>query len=700
MTSTSFQEFSSRATELNPSAPNLTYFGLDFETTGLNVYGLEDVLGWCVMLPGEDKVRKVRATDRNSGELQEWLKEWPFLAHNALFELMVIEAMGLEIDHVPHCSMLVSYLYEPFLKEFNLDALCQHHQTPIQKMEKPKSWDVWDDYMATYCSLDVYACDSLFKHVMQRLWTEHRKTYNLYMDLERPHQMALHRFNNTGMLISPTALDEIDDKISFQLLESHNIMADMVGTVPGETVTYSRKVQLNGPMVKGKTSDLFPKTYEDAEGEILDYVPNLPGATLVKENTKTNRWEYEAWGFIRDDGPKVGVHTVAGEKRYDRCDIETFSPTSNKHIEHALRNLYGWEPHKFTKSGQPSLTSQVLDDMGYDLSEKLVGHRKLFKAHSAFIVRYQSELENSDDGRLHPSFLHTRTLTGRLSSKNPNVQQVPSRGELGGEIRKLVVAPPGFVVVGCDCSNIEGRILAYYLAVSCGDENMANIFREGLDFHSMNASNWGLVSMFDGDAKTARAFAKLCLYAICYGAGASKVGKGDKELGQRLMDALASNCPALPELKQKVISRAKQRAGTVYDIMGRRLHYPCLDESYAWREAYKLTDVLPDMDHRQIARYLTKRSERQVFNALLQGSAASIFKATTTQVYQQLETSINSGDVEFVAPVHDELLLYVRESHKDHVLGVLEQEFSRAYLNNIVPLKGDPAVGMSWYDVH
>ena len=288
---------------------------------------------------------------------------------------------------------------------------------------------------------------------------------------------------------------------------------------------------------------------------------------------------------------------------------------------------------------------------------------------------------------------------------------MPSGGAYGHLIRSLVIAPEGNDIVGIDLSNIEGRVLAHYLAMAMGDHSMADIFANGLDFHSMNVVNWGLAPGFtyeqirdkvDATAKAARNSAKTLLYASLYGAGPEKIGQGDKKKGLALLRTLEENAPAMIALKEQVWDTCARNGGVIHDFFGRRLVYRNMVPEHAMKEAKEMIEAdeankLFSHNPKKIAKMLESRAKRQVFNSLLQGTAASVLKIITLSVFKRRDAE--GFSTRFCAPVHDELQMYSLVGETRRLKRMLEEEFSMPLLTHC-DIMGEAAHGKSWGETH
>jgi len=284
------------------------------------------------------------------------------------------------------------------------------------------------------------------------------------------------------------------------------------------------------------------------------------------------------------------------------------------------------------------------------------------------------QLLDPNDGRLHTVFNQTSTATGRLSSVNPNLQNIPVRGDLGRRIRKAFVAKsPAHVLLAADYSQIELRLMAHL----SGDTAMRKAFDEGQDIHDFTARQ---IFNLDGSAHVdgnQRRMAKSVNFGLLY--GMSDFGLAQRlEIGRTearaITEAYFARFPSVRDYIDRTIEDAR-RDGYVTTILGRRRYMPALTSSnYMLRSA----------------------AEREATNAPLQGSAADLMKLAMVKIDRRLRAS--KLDVTMLLQIHDELIFDVRREHVRDVAALVREEMTGAIALS-VPLEVTAKTGDNWYDV-
>lgn len=332
------------------------------------------------------------------------------------------------------------------------------------------------------------------------------------------------------------------------------------------------------------------------------------------------------------------------------------------------------EKAKKTKSGQYSTGEEVLEAIKHKhpIVEKILAHRALKKLISTYIDALP-KLIYPATGRIHTSFNQAVTATGRLSSSNPNLQNIPVRGDDGREIRKAFVPEPGCIFFSADYSQIELRIMAHLSA----DEHLVNDFRCGRDIHAATASRI-FHKPIEEVSRDERRKAKTANFGIIYGISAFGLAERmevSRTEAKELITNYFDTYPRVKEYMQTSVKRARE-LGYIVTEFGRRRYLPDITSRNAVVRGY---------------------AERNAVNAPIQGTAADIIKIAMVRIAQRFEAEgIQS---KMILQVHDELNFSVLPEELDHVKNIVIQEMEGAYTMS-VPLLADCGEGKNWLEAH
>ena len=347
-----------------------------------------------------------------------------------------------------------------------------------------------------------------------------------------------------------------------------------------------------------------------------------------------------------------------------------FNINSPKQLGKVLFEDLGLPVKKKTKSGY-STNAEVLESLRYDnpIVDNVLRYRALAKLNSTYCEGLLKVI--ADDGRIHSSFNQTETRTGRISSTEPNLQNIPVRTELGREMRKFFCAKDGWLLVDADYSQIELRVLAHI----SGDENMIEAFKNNDDIHAITASQVFNMPL-EMVTPLMRSRAKAVNFGIVYGIGAFSLGKdigvSMREASQYIKNYLA-HYSGVDEYMKRVVERAKLD-GYVETMFGRRRYLPELSTGKAMMRAF---------------------GERVARNMPIQGTAADIIKIAMVRVDERLKRE--NMQSRLILQVHDELIVEAPESESEKAAKILQEEMENAVALS-VPLTADAAIGKTWYD--
>lgn len=349
-----------------------------------------------------------------------------------------------------------------------------------------------------------------------------------------------------------------------------------------------------------------------------------------------------------------------------------FNIASPKQLGEVLfddRTGLGLPAKKKTKSGY-STNAEVLEELRsyHPVIEYILQYRQLTKLRSTYVDGLLKTV--AADGRIHSVFKQTETRTGRISSTEPNMQNIPVRTELGREMRKFFVADSGKILLDADYSQIELRIMAHI----CGDKNMQQAFADGTDIHTMTASQ-----VFDMPpimvTSSMRSAAKAVNFGIIYGIGAFSLSK---DIGVSVSEAdkyiksYLNNYPNVERFMNDTVEGAK-KTGFVSTMFGRRRSIPEL------RSSNKI---------------LQAAGKRIAMNTPVQGTAADIIKIAMVRVYKKLnEEKLNA---KLILQVHDELIVEADTNDADRAAQILSEEMTNA-VELSIPLVADVNKGDTWY---
>ena len=332
------------------------------------------------------------------------------------------------------------------------------------------------------------------------------------------------------------------------------------------------------------------------------------------------------------------------------------------------------EKAKKTKTGQYVTSEEVLESLRnkHEIVGKILEHRGLKKLLSTYIDALP-QLINPQTGKIHTSFNQTVTATGRLSSSNPNLQNIPIRNEDGKEIRKAFIPEEGCLFFSADYSQIELRIMAHL----SGDLNMIEAFREGNDIHAATAAKV-FKTPIENVSREQRSKAKTANFGIIYGIsvfGLAERMNVPRSEAKELIEGYFQTYPRIKSYMDESIERAREK-GYIETIFGRKRFLPDIHSHNAVVRGY---------------------AERNAINAPIQGSAADIIKVAMAKIYQRFKTEeIRS---KMILQVHDELNFSVHPDEKEKVQQIVIEEMEKAYTMQ-VPLLADCGWGNNWLEAH
>jgi DNA polymerase-1 len=407
------------------------------------------------------------------------------------------------------------------------------------------------------------------------------------------------------------------------------------------------------------------RLYHDVEVPLIPILADMERRGICLDVAYVGQLGREITGQLQ--GLEEAIHRGAGEE---------FNINSTQQLGYilfeklAVHTELGVKRLRKTKTGY-STDASVLESMAeHPLVAKVVEYRNLAKLKSTYVDALP-RLIHPMTGRIHTSFNQTVAATGRLSSSNPNLQNIPIRTELGRRMRRAFVAPPGSVLLSADYSQIELRVLAHL----SGDEGLADAFAAGEDIHRETAAR--VFDTLPAEVTTQqRSRAKAINYGLIYGMGPRRLAR---DSGISMADAEAfihryfSRFPGVKRYIDTILAAAREQGG-VRTILGR------------WRP-------IPEIAAQEGG--IRQAAERAAMNTPIQGSAADLMKIAMIKVWEALRPFGNSAHM--LLQVHDELVLEVSASVVEQVRDVVRTTMESA-LPLAVPLKVDMGIGPTWLD--
>lgn len=405
------------------------------------------------------------------------------------------------------------------------------------------------------------------------------------------------------------------------------------------------------------------QVYQDIDRPLLEVISRIERTGAKVDAHLLGQQSHELATRINE--LELAAHEAAGE---------AFNLSSPKQLQAIFFEKLELPIIKKTPKGQPSTAEPVLQELAqdYELPRLILEHRSLAKLKSTYTDKLP-QLINPSTGRIHTSYHQAVTATGRLSSSDPNLQNIPIRTSEGRRIRQAFIAPEGYKLIAADYSQIELRIMAHLSQ----DAGLLNAFAKGADVHRATAAEVFDVAL-DEVSDDQRRKAKAINFGLIYGMsafGLAKQIKVERYEAQDYIDRYFERYPGVLDYMDRVRAQAHQD-GFVETVFGRRLY-------------------LPEINARN--KMLQQAAERTAINAPMQGTAADIIKRAMLHVDDWLQAS--ELDARMIMQVHDELIVEVAEADLEAVReGLIERMMSAAELD--VPLIVEAGIGDNWDQAH
>ncbi len=410
-------------------------------------------------------------------------------------------------------------------------------------------------------------------------------------------------------------------------------------------------------------SEQLKKVYDDIEIPLIYVLSRIErnGVLLDEKMLQAQGVELEK----NIESLQQQAYAIAGE---------TFNLGSPKQLQNILFEKNNLPIIKKTPKGQPSTAEDVLQELAldYPLPKVILEYRSASKLKSTYVDKLPKQI-NQRTGRVHTSYHQAVAATGRLSSSDPNLQNIPVRSGEGRKIRKAFIAPQGFDIVAADYSQIELRIMAHL----SGDERLLDAFSKGLDVHRATAAEVFAVKAEEVTTEQRRS-AKAINFGLIYGMSAFGLAKQlgiDRSAAQTYVDLYFERYPGVKKYMDETRELAHEQ-GYVETVYGRRLYLPEINSKNAMRRQY---------------------AERTAINAPMQGTAADVIKRAMINVQGWLDSERSSTQI--IMQVHDELVFEIKHADRVAHSKIISDLMSGA-AELRVPLLVEVGHGLNWDEAH
>ena len=461
--------------------------------------------------------------------------------------------------------------------------------------------------------------------------------------------------------INPTSYEDVAGKGAKQIPFSE-VSIEVASEYASEDADISLKLYEHiEPLVQKETK--LAKLYSEIEGPLIYTLGDIERNGVLIDSEKLNEQSKELEAKILELEQKV--QKTAGE------DFNLGSP---KQLQEILYEKLGLPVIKKTPKGQPSTAESVLQELSMDfpIVQDILSYRAISKLKSTYTDKLP-KMVNSNTGRVHTSYHQAVTATGRLSSSDPNLQNIPIRSEEGRRIREAFIAPDGYKILAADYSQIELRIMAHLSR----DQGLMDAFAKGQDIHQATAAEIFSTNIDEVTANQRRS-AKAINFGLIYGMSAFGLSKQLQITRAEAQNYIEQYFDRYPQVKHYMdeTKQSAKKMGYVETVFGRRLYLADIESSNYQRRQY---------------------AERSAINAPMQGTAADLIKMAMILLHQKIKEE--SFEAKIIMQVHDELVIEVNENQSDEL-----SEITTSVMSEIskldVDLKVDADIGNNWDEAH
>lgn len=471
------------------------------------------------------------------------------------------------------------------------------------------------------------------------------------------------------------------DSLAMQYLGEQTITFESIAGKGAKQLTFNQiDLEQAGPYA-AEDADITLRLHQvlrpqlEKTGRLQDVYENIDLPLVPVLSRMEQRGAMISASTLRQHSQELAERMAELEKEAHDEAGETFNLGSPKQLQTIFYDKMGLPVVKKTPKGAPSTAEPVLQELAHEhaLPRLILEHRSLSKLKSTYTDTLPALIHHRT-GRIHTSYHQAVTATGRLSSSEPNLQNIPIRSEQGRRIRQAFVAPDGYKLMAADYSQIELRIMAHL----SGDKGLLTAFEKGEDIHRATAAEVFGVAVDEVSADQRRS-AKAINFGLIYGMSAFGLARQldvGRNQAQEYIDRYFERYPGVLRYMDNIRKQAHDD-GFVETLYGRRLY-------------------LPEINARN--KQMQQAAERTAINAPMQGTAADIIKRAMVSVEDWLLAN-HGDDARMILQVHDELILEVRESAVDKIREGLEKRMSAAARLD-VPLLVEAGVGNNWDEAH
>ena len=461
--------------------------------------------------------------------------------------------------------------------------------------------------------------------------------------------------------INPTSYEDVAGKGVKQIPFSE-VSIEVASEYASEDADISLKLYEHiEPLVQKETK--LAKLYSEIEGPLIYTLGDIERNGVLIDSEKLNQQSKELEAKI-----------LELEQKVQKSAGENFNLGSPKQLQEILYEKIGLPVIKKTPKGQPSTAESVLQELSMDfpIVHDILSYRAISKLKSTYTDKLP-KMVNSNTGRVHTSYHQAVTATGRLSSSDPNLQNIPIRSEEGRRIREAFIAPDGYKILAADYSQIELRIMAHLSR----DQGLMDAFAKGQDIHQATAAEIFSTNI-DGVTANQRRSAKAINFGLIYGMSAFGLSKQLQITRAEAQNYIEQYFDRYPQVKHYMdeTKQSAKKMGYVETVFGRRLYLGDIESSNYQRRQY---------------------AERSAINAPMQGTAADLIKMAMILLHQKIREE--SFEAKIIMQVHDELVIEVNENQSDEL-----SEITTSVMSEIskldVDLKVDADIGNNWDEAH